>query len=607
MTETSASADDRGRLSSLARLWPFARPYRWLVALTFTGALLATLTQLAVPLVTRAIVDGPIARGDKAGLVPLLALALGFGIAEAFLFFLRRWAMNISSLQIERDLRDTLYQRLQRLPVAFHEGWSSGQLLSRATSDVSTIRRFVGFGAVFLVVNLITCGVVGVLLVVTYWPLGVAVLVTSIPLTVFGLRWEKRYNVQSRLVQDEQGELATDVEEAVQGIRVVKSLGRSGLVFGRYDRKALRLRDLELQKVRTLALIWCLFEFHPQITLAVVLVGGSLAVSSGALTVGGLVGFVALFTVLLWPILSLGFLLAQAQETASACDRIGELLDAPLTVTDRPGVTPQPVGTPARLRFSHVGFHFPAAGTPVLADVDLDVAPGETVALVGATGSGKTTMTALVGRLLDVTSGRVTLDGVDVRDLPLTQLRSVVATAFEEATLFSMSVRENVALGRPGATDDEVAEALRVAQADFVHDLPWGLDTRIGEQGLSLSGGQRQRLALARAVLGRPSVLVLDDPLSALDVHTEALVERALREVLAETTALVVAHRASTVLLADRVALLEDGRITAVGRHTDLLAEVPAYRALLSSESQLTQAELTQAELNQAELSQAGR
>ncbi|HEV7726258.1 MAG TPA: ABC transporter ATP-binding protein [Modestobacter sp.] len=587
MTDDAPLETTRGRLSALARLWPFARPYRGLIALTFTAALLATLTQLVIPLVTRAVVDGPIADGDRAGLVPLLALALGFGLAEAALFFLRRWAMNISSLQIERDLRDTLYQRLQRLPIAFHEGWSSGQLLSRATTDVATIRRFVGFGAVFLVVNLITCAVVGVLLVVTYWPLGVAVLVPSVPLTVFGLRWEKRYNAQSRLAQDGQGELATDIEEAVQGIRVVKSLGRSRLVFGRYDRDALRLRDVQLVKVRTLAQIWCLFEFHPQITLAVVLVGGSLAVGSGALTVGGLVGFVALFTVLLWPILSLGFLLAQAQETASACDRIGELLDAPLTVTDSPGVRPQQVGTPARLRFESAGFRFPGAGAPILDGVDLDVAPGETVALVGATGSGKTTLTALVSRLLDVTGGRVTLDGHDVRDLPLTQLRGVVATAFEDATLFSMSVRENLTLGRPDAGDDEVAEALRVAQAEFVHDLPWGLDTRIGEQGLSLSGGQRQRLALARAVLGRPSVLVLDDPLSALDVHTEALVERALRDVLAETTALVVAHRASTVLLADRVALLEGGRITAVGRHTDLLAEVPAYRELLSSGSEL--------------------
>jgi ATP-binding cassette subfamily B protein len=587
--DAAAAPDDRGRLSALWRLWPYALPYRGLIAATFAAALLATLAQLAVPLVTAAIVDGPIAEGDRAGLVPLLGLALLFGVAEAGLFFLRRWAMNKSCLKIERDLRGALYERLQRLPVAFHDRWASGQLLSRASSDMSTVRRFVGFAAVFLAVNLITCVVVAVLLLVTYWPLGLAVLLTTVPLTVLGLRWERRYNVESRRVQDEQGELATEVEEAVQGIRVVKSLGRRGLVFDRYDAKARRLRGLELDKVRTLALLWCVFELHPQLTLALILVGGSFAVSSGALTVGGLVAFVALFTVLLWPILSLGFLFAFAQETASACDRIGELLDEPMTVTDRPGVSPRPVGSPARLAFDGVGFTHPGSAAPVLAGVDLVVEPGETVALVGATGSGKTTLTSLVGRLHDVTAGRVTLDGFDVRDLPLAQLRGVVATAFEEATLFSMSVRENLTLGRPGATDADIAEAVRVAQAEFVHELPWGLDTRIGEQGLSLSGGQRQRLALARAVLGRPSVLVLDDPLSALDVHTEALVERALREVLSGTTALVVAHRPSTVLLADRVALLAGGRIAAVGTHSELLAAEPAYRDLLAQESDLAE------------------
>jgi ATP-binding cassette subfamily B protein len=585
-TADAAPPDDPGRLSALLRLWPFARPYRGLIALTFGAALLATLAQLAVPLLTVAVVDGPIADGDRRALLPLLGLALVFGIAEAALFFLRRWAMNRSSLRIERDLRDALYQRLQRLPVAFHDRWGSGQLLSRATTDVSTVRRFVGFAAVFLAVNLITCVVVLALLLITYWPLGLAVLSTTVPLTVLGLRWERRYNVESRRVQDQQGELTTDIEEAVQGIRVVKSLGRSGLVFDRYDAKATALRRMELRKVRTLALLWCIFELHPQATLAVILLGGAFAVDSGALTVGGLVGFVALFTVLMWPILSLGFLFAFAQETASACDRIGELLDEPVTVTDRPGARPAAIGSPARLRFEGVGFTHPGSSTPVLDGIDLDVAPGETVALVGATGSGKTTLTALVGRLYDVTAGRVTLDGVDVRDMPLDQVRSLVSTAFEDATLFSMSVRENLTLGRPDATDADVDEALRVARAGFVHDLPWGLATRIGEQGLSLSGGQRQRLALARAVLGRPSVLVLDDPLSALDVHTEALVERALREVLAGTTALVVAHRPSTVLLADRVALLSGGRIAAVGRHSDLLAEVPAYRDLLAQDSE---------------------
>jgi ATP-binding cassette, subfamily B, bacterial len=569
---------------------PFARPYRGLIALTFIGALLASLAQLTIPLVTAAIVDGPLADGDRGALVPLLSLALLFGIAEAALFYLRRWAANKSCLRLERDLRDTLYARLQRLPVSFHDRWASGQLLSRAFSDLSTIRRFFGFAGVFLAVNLMMCAVVLVLLVITYWPLGVAVALTTLPLTVIGLHWERRYNLQSRAVQDEQGEIATDVEEALQGIRVIRSLGRTGLVFGRFDAKAVRLRGLEQDKIRTLALLWAVFEFHPQITLALILVGGALAVSSGALTIGGLVGFVALFTVLVWPILSLGFLIANAQETASACDRVGELLDAPITVTDRPGARPAPVGTPARLRFERVVFAHPGSDRPVLDGVDLDVALGETVALVGATGSGKTTVTSLVPRLHDVTGGRVTLDGHDVRDLPLTQLRSLVATAFEDATLFSMSVRENLTLGRPDATDDEVAEALRVAHADFVHELPWGLATRIGEQGLSLSGGQRQRLALARAVIGRPSVLVLDDPLSALDVHTEAQVERALREVLRDTTALVVAHRASTVLLADRVALLQDGRVGAVGTHPELLATVPEYRDLLAQDSELAEA-----------------
>jgi ATP-binding cassette subfamily B protein len=236
------------------------------------------------------------------------------------------------------------------------------------------------------------------------------------------------------------------------------------------------------------------------------------------------------------------------------------------------------------LRFEGIQFAYPGAGAPILRGVDLDVQPGETLAIVGTTGCGKTTLVSLVPRLIDATAGRITLDGRDIRDTTLDSLRSVVGVAFEEATLFSMSVRENLALGRPNATDAEIAEALSVAQADFVYDLPWGLTTRVGEQGLSLSGGQRQRLALARAVLGKPRLLVLDDPLSALDVHTESLVEEALARVLAGTTAILVVHRPSTVALADRVALLSDGVITAVGTHSHLLATVPAYRDVLSAE-----------------------
>jgi ATP-binding cassette subfamily B protein len=258
-----------------------------------------------------------------------------------------------------------------------------------------------------------------------------------------------------------------------------------------------------------------------------------------------------------------------------------ELFDTPSAIIGGTRVITEPRG---HLRLEHVDFAFPDADELVLRDVNLEVLPGETLAIVGATGSGKTALTGLVPRLYDVTAGAVTIDGEDVRDLTLESLRSVVATAFEEATLFSMSARENLTLGRPDASDEDVGRAIETAQANFVYELPWGLDTRIGEQGMSLSGGQRQRLALARAVLARPRILVLDDTLSALDVYTEALVESALRRVLAEATGIVVAHRASTVLLADRVALLQGGTITHVGTHQELLATVPAYRDLLGGE-----------------------
>jgi ATP-binding cassette subfamily B protein len=341
-----------------------------------------------------------------------------------------------------------------------------------------------------------------------------------------------------------------------------------------------------MDKVHTLAVIWAVIEAHPQLVLTLVVLVGALAVAHGALTLGTLIAFVALFLLLLWPIESMGYLLATAQETVSATDRIFEVFDTPPTILDRPGATAL-TNAEGRVRFDGVGFTYPDSATPVLHDIDLTIEPGETVALVGATGTGKTSLTALVPRLYDVTAGAITIDGRDIRDLPVPNLRQIVATAFEDPTLFSASARENLTLGYPDATEEQVREALEVAQAEFVYDLPWGLDTRLGEQGLTLSGGQRQRLALARAIIGHPRVLVLDDPLSALDVHTEALVEEALRRVLSDSTALVVAHRASTVLLADRVALLQDGTITAVGTHHDLLQRVPAYRAILSQDSDL--------------------
>jgi ATP-binding cassette subfamily B protein len=411
-----------------------------------------------------------------------------------------------------------------------------------------------------------------------------------LPLIVITRRFELRYSRDARRAQDLTGDLATAVEESALGIRVIKSYGRRIRMLQRFTDQAGTLRQAEMTKIRTLGLFWAVLEGHPQLILTGVTFGGVLAVAHGAMTVGELVAFLTMYLRLIWPVISLGWLLAMTEEAASASRRVFEVLDTEPTIVDP--TTPVPAGKSGTLRFADVHFAF-STGTgtrgehEVLRGVELDIAAGETIALVGGVGSGKTTLTALVPRLYDVTAGQVLLGGVDVRDLPLDELRASVSTAFEDATLFSASVRENLVLGRPGITEDDVLEAIDVAQADFVHDLPFGLDTRIGEQGLSLSGGQRQRLALARAVLGRPQVLVLDDPLSALDVHTEAQVEAALRRVLAGTTALIVAHRPSTVQLADRVALLADGRIAAVGTHSELLATVPEYRELLAQASEL--------------------
>jgi ATP-binding cassette, subfamily B, bacterial len=570
-------------VTSLWRLRSYLRPHVLSLTVMLVASMAGVGVSILIPLRIKALIDGPIAHHDKGGVLPLGLSVIGLGVLEAVLIWWRRWTQSNAVLSVETSLRRDLYDRLQELPMSFHSQWQSGQLLSRATTDLSAIRRFSGFGMLFLLVNITQVTVTTIVLLRMYWPLGLIVAATAAPIVWLSMRFEKAYVVVSRRVQDQQGDLATLAEEGAVGIRVIKSFGRSGHVARQYDEAARRLWESSIDKVKLSAKFWTFLEMIPNFAVVVVLLLGAIGVGRGQLTPGELVAFITLMLSLVWPVASLGVILAMSQEAMTAAARVLEIFD---TVPDIVGGTAVPPSARGHLRFEHVDFTFPGSETPVLRDVNLDVQPGETVALVGATGSGKTALTSLVPRLYDVTRGRVTIDGVDVRDYSLRELRSLVATAFEEPTLFSMSARENLTLGRADASEAEIEEALEVAQASFVHDLPWGLDTRIGEQGMSLSGGQRQRLALARAVLAQPRVLVLDDTLSALDVHTEKLVEEALRRVLAETTGLVVAHRASTVLLADRVALLEDGTITHVGQHRELLTSVPAYRELLAADSE---------------------
>ncbi|MGN6206427.1 ABC transporter ATP-binding protein [Humibacter sp.] len=565
------------------------------IYLGMVAAIGASIVALLIPIVLQALVDGPMKDGDPSEVVPSALLVLVLGAAEAVLISLRRWFVLTPGTKVEADLRNAFYAKLQDLPVSFHDGWPSGQLLSRAVSDLNLIRRWLSFGFVLLFVNILTIAIGFVVLITWNWLLAVIFMVCSIPLWIYGYVFESRYSVIARRSQDQAGDLATAVEESVHGIRVLKAFGRGRHALRNFEKQAEDLRGTEIAKAKAIAGIWLWLLLVPDVAFAVCLVVGVWLVSTNSLTAGQLLAFFATATVLRFPIESIGFLLSMTFDTRTAADRFFDVMNTPNEIDDpeHPEVVTDPQG---RLAFHDAHFRYAdtPAGYPDLLDgIDLELEPGETMALVGLTGSGKSTLTALTTRLYDVTGGSITLDGVDIRALSRNELRTHIAMAFEDATLFSASVRDNVLLGRAELAGDDpetqkradavLTEALEVAQAGFAYDLPDGVDTKVGEEGLSLSGGQRQRLALARAVAANPEVLVLDDPLSALDVDTEALVEAALRRVLASTTALIVAHRPSTVMLADRVALLEDGRITAVGTHHDLLATNEHYRFVISS------------------------
>ncbi|MEW1832777.1 ABC transporter ATP-binding protein [Streptomyces sp. NPDC088196] len=593
MTTTPATTRNRSAVRTLARLWPYVRPVRVRLFGAAVVAVVASCTGLVFPLVLKWMVDGPVADRDAAG-VWLGALYLFLlGIAEAGLFGLRRWLVARPLSHVEAEMRADLYRHLQRLPVSFHDRWPSGQLLSRGTTDLMLLRMFLAFPLTFLLVNAVTILVGVIIMLLQDWTLGLVILGPAIPVIITCVIFEQRYAQVARLAQDQVGDLTTVVEESVLGIRIIKGFGRHRTQARAFRDLSRTLRGTELRKAQLLATIWGVIVTLPELALGAALVVGTVQVADGGLSAGTLVAFLSTALALRWPVESIGFLLAMSQEAATATERYFEVMDeSPEAETPYRGAgncatSPhRPAPENDGIRFSSVSFRYPDAppdSPPTLDNITLHIRPGESMALVGATGTGKTTLTALVPRLHEVTSGQITLDGKDITAMPRDSLRALVAVAFEEPTLFSASVGENVLMGsEQGAGQPELERALAVAQADFVHTLPQGTDTQVGEQGLSLSGGQRQRLALARAVVGKPRFLVLDDPLSALDVHTEAAVEAALRQVLADTTALIVAHRPSTVLLADRVALLSDGRITAVGTHQELLRTNTEYAHLMS-------------------------
>ncbi|MCC3268439.1 ABC transporter ATP-binding protein/permease [Arthrobacter gengyunqii] len=575
---------------SLARLYPHLRPILPRLILGLFCALGASLMALAIPQVFRVLINTSLSPGGSTAAVwGAAGVVLGLGILEAGFIALRRQFVIAPATTVETRMRTSFYRHLQDLAVSFHDRWGSGQLLSRAMSDLNLVRRWMAFGAIMLVVTALTVVVGFTIMLFTSWVLALIFMAAAVPIVIYGYRFNRFYRQVSRQSQDQTGDLATTVEESVHGIRVLKAFGRSREALDSFEEQAQELRETEVSKANSLAKFSLVVTLLPEAALAVALVVGIIAVADGNLSIGSLVAFFATAAVVAGPVEAVGPLLSMTLTAKTAIDRHYEVMDAQSSIQ-----SPQrPVhlnDVRGELVFDDVHFAYPDTkeGTRNLIDgVTLCLRPGETMALVGVTGSGKSTLLQLVPRLFDVTGGSIRIDGTDLRQLDLEELRTIVAVAFEDTTLFSSSVRDNVLLGAEPASSAEadqlLAQALDVAQADFVYSLPEGTDTLIGEEGLSLSGGQRQRVALARAIAARPTVLIMDDPLSALDVRTEELVEGRLREVLADTTTLVVAHRPSTVSLADRVALMEDGRISAVGTHAELLAGNDHYRYVIAS------------------------
>jgi ATP-binding cassette subfamily B protein len=565
---------------TFTRLLSFLRPYRRGLAISVVLAIGSQAAQIALVWVTgKNVIDQALLRHDEHRLWLYVGLIAALGLVSAALMLGRRLISGKQALDVEMDMRQGLYSHLVRLSFGFYDRHQTGQLMSRATVDLQGVRFFLGYGLIFFFQNILTVASVTVVLFFFEWRLALVVLAVTPFLVVLAYRYSHIAHPTLRDVQQKLADVATVAEENIVGVHVVKAFAQEPAEEAKFAVRNDALFAQTIHANRQRATYVPLLSFVPLLAQAAVLLLGARMVAHHTLPVGYFISFNINLGMLVMPLRSLGMWVGQAQRATASGERIFQVLDEPEEVADRPGAVELPPGD-GEIRFENVSFSY-LEGRPVLEQLDLDLDAGTTLALIGHTGSGKTTLASLVPRFYDVDSGRVVVDGVDVRDVTLDSLRREIGVIPQDPFLFSTTVRENIAFGRPDLSDDEIERVARLAQAhEFVERLPQGYETVIGERGITLSGGQRQRIAIARALALDPRILILDDATASVDATTEAQIRSGLREVMRGRTTLIIAHRLSTIALADEIVVLDSGRIAARGTHDELLETSAVYREI---------------------------
>ena len=564
---------------TFARLLGFLRPYKWSLVVSIFLAVGAQAAAVAIAFLTGDALERAVGAEDRDELWLLAGLVLAVGLVRSIFMVGRRLISGRQALGVEFDMRNAIYAKLLRLSFRFYDRHQTGQLMSRATVDLQAVRFFLGYGLIFFFQHVLTVvGVTGALFFVN-WRLALVTLAITPLLVIIAYRYSHVSHPVLRDVQQKMADVATVAEENIVGVHVVKSFAQERRETEKFGDRSERVFARSVDANRQRALYVPLLSFLPLVAQAAVLLVGGRMVARGELRLDSFFTFNVLVLMLIFPLRMLGMWIGQAQRATASGERIFEVIDEPEEVADRPDARELPEGD-GHIRFERASFGYDPS-RPVLKEIDLEVEPGRTVALIGHTGSGKTTLASLVPRFYDVTEGRLTIDGIDVRDVKVTSLRREIGIVAQDPFLFSAPVRENIAFGVPDASDEEVEHAARLAQAhDFITELPKGYDTVIGERGITLSGGQRQRIAIARALILNPRILILDDATASVDATTEARIRLGLREAVKGRTTLIIAHRLSTLALADELVVLDGGRIAGRGTHDDLLATNPVYREI---------------------------